>query len=95
MTGKIEQFSSAVAWLLHNVDRFLDVNPGLSDENFGWISVRDTSIIPRLRQDKDLTTKKMERMIDFLKNARYIDDKKEVRIMDGINTIKLTRRIYD
>jgi hypothetical protein len=65
---KEKKYSSTREWLLAKVEEFLVNNPHLDPESFGWKSVRDTSIVSRLRVGKDVTTRKLDMLIAYMAN---------------------------
>jgi len=62
------QNASTIGWLLGQIEQFLTNNPTLTAENFGWRCCRDTSLVARLREGGDVTTRKMDAIIAFLAN---------------------------
>lgn len=51
------------------IERFLKQNPGITAEHFGWLTIGDTSLVPRLREGGDVTTRKLDLVTEFLLNA--------------------------
>lgn len=80
-----------IDWLLGNIERFLDANPGISDEGFGWFACKDSSVLGRLRLGGDIRTKKVERILAFLKFP--VDH--EGNPAPEFTPTTLTRRVYD
>lgn len=66
MTKK--QYNSSIEWLLDRIDEHLASRPSVTPECFGWRSIRDTKLVGRLRAGGDLTTRKMDRVIQYLRN---------------------------
>ncbi len=60
--------SSTREWLLQQVEAHLARNPGLDPESFGWRSVKDSSLVDRLRAGKDVTTRKLDALIAYMAN---------------------------
>lgn len=55
-------------WLLLQVEAFLKNNPHIDPESFGWRSVKDSSLVDRLRAGKDVTTRKLDMLIAYMAN---------------------------
>lgn len=55
-------------WLLLQVEAYLVKNPAVDAESFGWRSVRDSSLVSRLREGKDVTTRKLDALIAYMAN---------------------------
>lgn len=58
--------SKAVETLVKAIDHFKRYNSGLSDEGLGWKAIQDSTVVTRLRNGGDVTTKKYEDLFDFL-----------------------------
>lgn len=87
-------FDSTGDWLLHNITEFLDANTHLKwvdGEAFGWMACGDSSVCERLRLGGSITIKKMDKIIEFLKDPIPPSRWKK----DTLNPIVLTRRVYE
>jgi hypothetical protein len=51
------------------IERFLKQNPGITHEHFGWLTIGDTTLVTRLRDGGDVTTRKLDLVTEFLLNA--------------------------
>lgn len=67
---KTEQRENTTAeWLLGQIEAFLDLNDmDANGCNLGWYVMRDRSLVTRLRDGGDLTTRKMELVLAFIQN---------------------------
>jgi hypothetical protein len=60
---------STVSWLLAEIENFLTINSMENDGcAFGWYIMRDRSLVSRLRDGGDVTTKKMDDILAFMLN---------------------------
>jgi hypothetical protein len=48
------------------IERFLKQNPDITPEHFGWLTIGDTSLVPRLREGGDVTTRKLDLVTEYL-----------------------------
>lgn len=71
MTSKTEiTYTSTKSWLLATINDFLEECPEMSPETFGWKSVKDTTLVERLRNGGDVRTLKLDMIIAFIHNIR-------------------------
>lgn len=73
-TGE-QKFTSTLEWLLAQIEAYLKKNPHLTPAGFGWVAIRDTSVVERLRQGKDVTTRKFDALVRYMSNP---NQKKEI-----------------
>lgn len=64
---KLKNPMSSREWLLRRIELHM-VKGGMSPEAFGWASVKDATLVPRLRAGKDVTTRKMDAIIAYMAN---------------------------
>lgn len=57
--------TSSREWLLKRIEAYL-VQAQIDAETFGWVAVRDSSLVGRLRAGKDVTTRKMDAIIAYM-----------------------------
>lgn len=58
-----------VEWLLEQIEEFLTINYMQNDGYmFGWHATKDGSLVTRLRDGGDVTTKKMDHLLAFMQN---------------------------
>ena len=84
------KITSTKHWLLSNIELFLDANPGLSDQGFGWHACGSSSLVERIRDDKNVTIDKMDMVVEFLKTgvSNFSNGK-------TFNPITIKRRVYE
>lgn len=68
MSQKRPNFTSTREAVLWDIERFLEANPHISAESFGWFSVRQVGVVKRLRAGKDITTRNLDGIIAYLQN---------------------------
>lgn len=75
MREQPKKFSSSIEWLLDQIEQFLKANAsaGLTAEGFGWKAIGDPSLVKRLRQGGDVTTRKMDKIIRYLENPNQTE----------------------
>ncbi len=56
------------SWLLSEVNNFLEAHPEIEANSFGWKSIKDVSLVTRLRDGGDVTTEKLDKIIAFIFN---------------------------
>jgi hypothetical protein len=56
--------------LLAEVEKCLVDFPQMTPESFGWQSVKDSTLVERLRGGGDVTTKKLDMILQFIFNQR-------------------------
>lgn len=54
------------ACLLIAIDEYLGARPEITEESFGWFAVQDSTLISRLRSGKDVTTRKLDKILAFI-----------------------------
>lgn len=54
------------AYLLITVNKYLEEHPDITAESFGWLSIGESSLVKRLRQGKDVTTKTLDLILAFI-----------------------------
>lgn len=52
--------------LLTAIDEYLEAHPDMTAEGFGWYAVQDSSLVERLRKGKDVTTRKLDKILAFI-----------------------------
>lgn len=52
--------------LLEFIELFLARRPNLTAEHFGWLAAGDTSLVKRLRDGGDITTRKLDKIKFFM-----------------------------
>lgn len=52
--------------LLNLVNEYLDQHPDVGAESFGWKAVGDSTLVKRLRQGKDVTTRKLDKILAYI-----------------------------
>jgi hypothetical protein len=67
--------ASTLEWLNGQVEAYLIKNPHVSPEGFGWASIRDSSLVGRLRAGKDVTTRKLDALVRYMSNPNQQKDK--------------------
>lgn len=68
MSQPERQFESTIEQLLFNIEAFLDANPHISEESFGWFSIRQPELLKRLRDGGDVSTRNLDRLIAYMRN---------------------------
>jgi len=61
------------------IERYLKANKNITAENFGWIVLKDASLVSRLRAGGDITTRKYDDIIQYLMNPNQERKRKYVR----------------
>jgi hypothetical protein len=64
--------SSTTKKLVSVIDAFLKKNATVTEEHFGWMTIRDTKLVSRLRGGGDITTRKLDIILRFLAKPTYI-----------------------
>lgn len=54
------------ACLLTAVNEYLETHPEMTAESFGWYAIGDSSLVARLRSGKDVTTRKLDKILAFI-----------------------------
>ena len=65
---KTVKFKTTRDWLIAQIEGFLKNNPTYTEQSFGWAALRDTSILKRLKNGGDITTRKLDAIIAFMTN---------------------------
>ena len=52
--------------LMALIEEYLIINPHMSAEGFGWATIKDASLVARLREGKDITTRKLDDILFFI-----------------------------
>lgn len=68
MSSKILALPTTKTYLLRDIDKYLEARPYVTEESFGWFSVGDSSLVARLRSGKDITTRKLDKILLYLHN---------------------------
>lgn len=71
------QFDSTIQALLYDIERFLKLNPHISEESFGWFSIKQSNLLDRLRNGGDLSTRNLDRVIAYMR-APVTTNRKEL-----------------
>lgn len=58
--------SHIVARLIQEIDKFIARYDGLDDASFGYYCIGDVSLVSRLKNGGDVTTRTAERIVDFI-----------------------------
>lgn len=61
-----KKYNSTRECLLDMVEEHLRDNPSVSAEGFGWRATGDTTLVKRLREGKDITTRKLDIILKYL-----------------------------
>ena len=81
-----------VAWLLTQIDAFLDLNDMPGDGClFGWYAMRDSSLVSRLREGKDVTTSKLDDILAFMQNPSTVTRSVEPKTLN-LKPLNIKRR---
>lgn len=56
--------------VLERVEDFLQQHPDISESTFGRMAIGNNLIVSRLRAGKDITTKKLDRLLTFMANYK-------------------------
>lgn len=54
--------------LLADLEAFLKANPHISEEQVGWFSIRQPNLLKRLRGGGDITTRKLDLVLAWLRS---------------------------
>jgi hypothetical protein len=54
--------------LLKDIAKYLDEHPTMTSESFGWFAVGDSSLVARLKTGKDITTRKLDKILAYMYN---------------------------
>jgi hypothetical protein len=68
--AKTNNSGSTLEWLWDNIHKFIEANPGLSAESIGWCACGDSSIVRRLSEGSDITTRKMDMLLGYIQDPR-------------------------
>ncbi len=63
-----KKFASTLEWLIHQIDQYLKINPGVTEAAFGWAAIKDTGLVERLREGGDVTTRKFDALVRYMSN---------------------------
>lgn len=63
--------SSTREALLQKIEDYLARNPGMSAEGFGWATIKDTRLVGRLRDDGDISTRKLDAILLYFETHPY------------------------
>lgn len=77
MNQQEPQFTSTLEALCYHIDKFLAANPHVSEESFGWFSIKEPGLVKRLRNGRDITTRKLDAVIAYMRNPA--NTKKDLR----------------
>lgn len=58
--------ASTRAALLQMIETYLAANPKVTPEAFGWAAIKDSKLVERLRGGGDITTGKLDAVIQYL-----------------------------
>ena len=71
------KIGKTVEWLLEHIEEFLTINNMDNDGyTFGWYVMRDKSLVTRLRDGGDITTRKLEATLVFMQYLVKYDGKR-------------------
>jgi len=69
---------TTVDYILETSEEFIKVNqakyPKLTEARFGWLVLKDSNLLPRLRRGGDITTRKLDAFVKFIKNPNSIGE---------------------
>lgn len=66
---KEQQTETIASWLLCHIEAFMDLNDMEPDgTSFGWASVKDCSLVTRLRDGGDVRLSNMEKILSFMQH---------------------------
>lgn len=69
MPAKKDEQGKTALWLMALIEDFLTINGMENDGNsFGWLALKDRTLVERMRGGGDLSTTKMDKVIAFLRN---------------------------
>lgn len=76
--------------LLVDIEDFISVNDMDNDGNyFGWLAIKDRTVVQRLRDGGDVSTTKMDAIYDFMQNpADHYRAKASIRGLAKIKALK-------
>lgn len=84
---------TTIEWLLGEIDRFLTINAMENDGCvFGWYVMRDRSLVSRLREGGDVTTRKLEAILEFMQNPVTKDHRSGKTKRLDLQPLTITRR---
>jgi hypothetical protein len=61
-----QKYRTSRELLLSMIERYLEAHPEKSHQSFGWAATRDSGLVERLRQGKDVTTRVMDNVLHYL-----------------------------
>jgi hypothetical protein len=70
-----KKFNSTREWLIAQIDECIAVH-GVDDESFGYHCLKDSSMVKRLRNGGDITTRKLDITVKFLRNPNFNNQKR-------------------
>jgi|GEM_PF-5495553 len=77
MSNAPNKYIPLTDWLMDLIEQFLTINVMENDGCvFGWYIMRDRSLVTRLREGGDLTTRKLETILSFMQNPIMYNGKK-------------------
>ena len=74
-----EKHDSSRDMLLAMIEEFLAERPFKTHQSFGWAATRDSGLVQRLREGKDVTTRVMDNVLSYInqQNGETNDEKRE------------------
>lgn len=71
-------FESTIENVLYDLEQFCKANPYVTEEQVGWFCLKQRNLMERLRGGGDITTRKLDKVLRWLKNP-VLTYKKEAR----------------
>lgn len=62
---------ASIEIMLEQIEGYLRASPTVTPESFGWKAIGDTSLVSRLRAGGDVTTRKFEKIAQYLYTLPY------------------------
>lgn len=92
-TYKDRQTGPTHAWLLSQIEAFMDLNDMSPDGGtFGWYVKRDSSLVTRLRDGKEVSTGTLDEILAFMKDPVTVTRNGEPKALN-LKPLNVKRRI--
>ena len=90
MPTKLHEQGPTAKRLLVDIENFMDLNDMDNDGNyFGWLAIKDRTMVQRLRDGGDVSTSKMDEIYSFIRNpADHYKARVRVRGLAKIEAFK-------
>ncbi len=66
--SEMNQRPLTIHCLLADLERFLEANPHIAESQLGWFSIKQPNLMERLRKGGDITTRQLDRLLDWMAN---------------------------